>query len=243
MKRLNAFVGNANLRFFRGRHSRRIASAFLGVSMRFRPFAALFAVASVVACLGVAPASAVVTFGANGHSYEIFDNGQGLSWWAAESLAVSKGGYLATLTSQAEQDFVWSSFGSSFGGDTVAYLGGAQIPGTADPAANWIWITGEPWTYANWAPGQPDNANFFPEDFLQIGRDADGKWNDIYTVSLALNPLRLVYGADHYIVEWQPGQGPAASPVPEPATWALFGAGTALAAGFGLRKGRKPSAG
>jgi hypothetical protein len=42
-----------------------------------------------------------------------------------------------------------------------------------------MWVTGEPFTYKNWAPGQPNNNQ--NEDRIQFGGQADRSWawNDI----------------------------------------------------------------
>ncbi|HYR91429.1 MAG TPA: hypothetical protein VE422_45660 [Terriglobia bacterium] len=47
-------------------------------------------------------------YGANGHSYELFTAAGPLTWEAA-SAAIAGGGYPATLTSAAEDAFVWGN--------------------------------------------------------------------------------------------------------------------------------------
>ncbi len=49
--------------------------------------------------------------GGNGHLYEAVEAQLGISWTEARDAAISKGGYLVTLTSQAENDFVFGLIG------------------------------------------------------------------------------------------------------------------------------------
>ncbi len=38
------------------------------------------------------------------------------------------------------------------------WYGGFQPPGVTPPNSGWEWVTGEPWDYTNWAPGEPNDA-------------------------------------------------------------------------------------
>jgi hypothetical protein len=46
----------------------------------------------------------------------------------------------------------------------------------------WVWINGDPVTYTNWHPGEPNNvySSFWrqDEDCMQYNRYGDGTWND-----------------------------------------------------------------
>jgi len=103
-----------------------------------------------------------------GHIYAAFD--EPYSWKEAEALCESMGGHLATITSKEENDFIKSMpLGFSY------YIGASdeQTEGV------WKWVTGENFSYSNWAKGQPDNAN--EEDFGMFY--SDGTWNDSSGVS------------------------------------------------------------
>jgi hypothetical protein len=83
------------------------------------------------------------------HSYRVI--ARSLSWHEARADAESRGGHLATITSQAELDHVLAlgilpDSGSYWLGATDA-----ASPGT------WTWVTGEPWDYTRWAPGEPNS--------------------------------------------------------------------------------------
>lgn len=95
--------------------------------------------------------------GGNGHQYLAVPGYTGLTWDAANALAQAQGGYLASITSPAENDFVFGlinspGFFNGFNG------GGPAIGGYLNaPADGWHWTSGEPWNFTNWAPGLPNN--------------------------------------------------------------------------------------
>lgn len=101
--------------------------------------------------------------GGNDHFYDAISVPDGLTWDAAEQSAESLGGYLATLTSGAENEFVFGLVNSpefwfpSGGHNHGPWLGGLQPPGSQEPAGGWEWITGESWDFTSWHPTQPDN--------------------------------------------------------------------------------------
>ena len=83
-------------------------------------------------------------------------------------------------------------------------IGGIQASNETDPAAGWGWVSGEAWSYTNWAPGNP-NDNPGEEDrlaFLSLVSNTPGpKWNDInlldtnivgYVVEMVPEPSSLV---------------------------------------------------
>ena len=148
------------------------------------------------------------TIGGNGHYYELV-NATGLSWGAASIAAENRGGYLATPTSAAENNFIVDVVGAGLPGTGIQYLywlGGFQPSNEARPNEKWQWITGEPWAYTNWAAGEP-NDFFGPasEQYL-VYDEGKGKWNDV----------SLNWGfVDGYIAEFD------ALPTPEPSTLGL----------------------
>jgi hypothetical protein len=125
----------------------------------------------------------------NGHYYEAVDVPMG--WLearvAAENAApVGFKSYLATLTSQLEQDFV----SQNVQGFEGAWLGGYQPNPYSNAAEGWEWVTEEAWVYENWYTGEPNDFGGI-ESYLMFW--VDSYWNDQY--DYAINP---------YIIEYEP---------------------------------------
>ena len=171
-------------------------------------YASLFAISLSVSGAMAAP----VTWSATGHSYERFDTPK--TWYAAEADAISRGGYLATLTSVDENAWVWNTLGAP----AYHLIGGTDQLKDGD----WKWVTGELWAYSNWNSREPNNSGG-KEDALEFWNN--GKWNDtvIDKVSGAWN--------EGYIVEYNPAPVSNHEPVPEPSAFFLLAAGIL---GFGL---------
>src|SRR5205085_9420635 len=107
-------------------------------------------------------AAAAVTSSVINRHYEAVVASQGLSWAAAERAARARGcgWYLAALTSQAEDQFVFGLIKGKaefFVGTDGPWLGGYQKSSRVEPAGNWAWVTGETFTFKHWAPSEPDN--------------------------------------------------------------------------------------
>jgi hypothetical protein len=83
------------------------------------------------------------------------------TWTQARTNAESRGGYLATFTSQAEWDLARTVVG-----ERSLWIGGYQGASRVEPAGGWLWVTGEPWSFTAWGPGEPNNAG--PEDFAHL---------------------------------------------------------------------------
>ncbi len=156
----------------------------------------LFASSSIVA--------AQVPYAGNGHLYAIVEDAF-INWddayAAAEALELGGPlcpGYLATVTSSGEDDFIINTF--TIGVLNTKWLGGIQ-PDACDLDEGWEWITGETWDYTNWGPGEPNN--IFGQGGIQSCEDAlqyrllEGipGWNDA--------PREWTYyGGGGYVVEF-----------------------------------------
>lgn len=196
----------------------------------------LLIVLLVFGWMGVASA-VPVQFAGNGHYYEVmttyeFTNRRGIekirdfdsTWSTAEVYSgdysyLGEISYFATITSAEENAFVASLVAAA--GQT-AWLGGLQVGsdypdyedwfnwGDLDADNGWEWAaTGEAFTYINWAPGEPNDAGFFGEDYLEMY--TSGYWNDA-----GWEDNRA------YVVEFN-----GSAPVPEPGTLLLLGSGLA----------------
>ena len=103
--------------------------------------------------------------GGNGHCYKAVAVTNGIAWTQAEKLARAEGGYLACITSKEENDFVFKlinspSFftkGNKPSESSGPALGGWQLDRSTEPDGGWCWVSGEPWNYTNWGPGEPNN--------------------------------------------------------------------------------------
>lgn len=119
-----------------------------------------------------------VQWAENGHWYAVvFDPVNQPNWHQAQELASEmvvdgRPGHLATITSQAEQDFVRSIAGpqplpgggsthyaAHFGLTDSELMGGRESFDEPNPRNDgWRWVTGEPVDFTNWAsPSEPDN--------------------------------------------------------------------------------------
>ena len=108
------------------------------------------------------------------------------TWTGAEAEAEAFGGHLASITSPEEQAFLENTFLAP--GDPTAtvplWIGlEAQIPGDLDSYTTWT--DGQPVTYTNYNPGEPNDLNG-DEAYVAINwhysfgsSDTPGTWNDL----------------------------------------------------------------
>jgi hypothetical protein len=143
--------------------------------------------------------------GGNGHYYDIVPVSVARDWFSSNTAAQSTvfmgaPGYLATVTSAAEEHFLTSTFGSVITGRGF-WLGGFQPPGSPEPDGGFQWVTGEAFVYTDWNPLFPPNNSFGTEDGVTLVSDwttpSGFSWND----------LTRVHFADGYIVEFEPPPG------------------------------------
>ena len=106
------------------------------------------------------------------------------TWADSEVLAVSLGGHLATIRSQAEQDWIEGTFGPYWAqpnGDGGLWIGLWQDPidaGYSEPGGGWKWSSGEPLSFVNWHPVEPNNITGH-DDFAELlPQQYAWRWND-----------------------------------------------------------------
>jgi hypothetical protein len=186
----------------------------------------------------------------SGHSYARVDVAGGDIGWpqardgAAAMTYSGVAGHLATVTTLSESDFITEFLlagaprVSVFGGYPVtAWLGAVQPSSGAEPAGEWQWITGEPFSFTNWKAGEP-NEFIAGEDFLHVWArgshdelDVAGMWND----TLSPNPFKV----GSFVVEFDtplPDQNSGSAPIPlPPAAQSIIAIGVAAAACLGKR--------
>ncbi len=143
----------------------------------------------------------------DGRAYKIF-SAEAISWQDARYYVDVNlpGWHLATVTSPVENAFIWAGIESAWAGQGNVvpqpvlqfWLGGYQ----ASPQA-WTWVTGEPWNYTEWSPGEP-NGDLGWTGSLTVGRLGVASWNDEGSWQS---------GIHGFVVE---------SAVPEPGTYGVF---------------------
>jgi hypothetical protein len=88
----------------------------------------------------------------NGHTYLLLDTA---SWTDSEAEAVSLGGHLVTISSAAENEWVWSTFKDKLPDPGTLWIG------FSDQAkeGTWCWANGENAAFVHFQDGQPDDAH------------------------------------------------------------------------------------
>ncbi len=134
----------------------------------------------------------------NGHYYKYFEDSSITTWEEAKDYCESLGGYLVTITSSEEQEFIFNYIKPLAGSENV-FIGIQNVNGST----NWeTWENGEEVTYENWGVGEPDNYNgsqYYGAISTAYRRGnsyfiVPGQWDDI------ANNDSYVYG--HFICEW-----------------------------------------
>ena len=180
----------------------------------------------------------ITQWNVNGHDYEVVAAPGGITWSDASTGATALGGYLATITSAGENDFVFGLVddpafyvqGQSPGGLLRAlgpWIGGYR-PSPGPSSSGFAWVSGETFSYSDWASGEPSNTNSDENNIQFIYKCASGAPS--CTTPLAPTWNDLASGADTYyhelpvayVVEFD------SAPVPEPGSLALVLGGFAV---------------
>jgi hypothetical protein len=169
------------------------------------------------------PIQWTVESGGNGHWYEfvlVADpfTGENNAWWTARDAAAASVyddmyGHLATVSSQAENDFLYSLVQQDYQGFGGAWLGGGEPDGwLVGPEA------GQALSYANWGGIEPNNSGNSGYAYMVFGSEFrgiyPGEWADegnANGVGIPDTSLDPVIG---YLVEYEA--------VPEPSTLVLL---------------------
>lgn len=126
----------------------------------------------------------------NGHYYYLYTGGIASTYEEALQFCADKGGYLATLTSQEENDFVYSYITQQ--NCESAYFGFSD----SESEGIWEWCTGEPVSYTNWHSGEPNKENPNEDYGMLYYKYSDGSWNDGDFGNNTVN------GGTAFICEW-----------------------------------------
>lgn len=128
------------------------------------------------------------------HKYKFIKGN--MNWEEAKEYCQDIGGYLATITTKEEEKEVLSLLENS--NVTVLWLGANDL----DSLGNFKWISGEEFTYSNWASNEPNNDNGVEHYLVLYKIEGNWLWND--------GPLNTneYYEADNigFICEWEVDQ-------------------------------------
>ena len=96
-------------------------------------------------------------------------------WFASEALAVTYGGHLVTIRSQAEQNWLIATFAG-----TWSLVGHGPWLGFNDAATEgtWVWSSGEAPTFTYWATGEPNNTQGIEDWAYILDAGVNWRWND-----------------------------------------------------------------
>jgi hypothetical protein len=142
-----------------------------------------------------------VVWEGNGHTYQAICS-EGINWDDAQAEAEARGGYLATITSAEENQFVFSLvddpvfwYANVFNASIGPWLGAFQEPGAPEPGG-FSWVTGEPFSFTAWSGGEPSNSGGTENriHFYHVPFPGRGSlWNDV-------SDFVPING---YVIEWE----------------------------------------
>ena len=113
--------------------------------------------------------------GGNGHFYELVEVTTPLSWTEARDAAFARGGYLASISNLAENQFV-----AALGNASLRYIGAFQPQGSQEPAGGWSWVSSESFGYTRWYFSEPNNSP--PGENFVVMWSSSGWWIDIRNI-------------------------------------------------------------
>ena len=123
-----------------------------------------------------------------GHRYQFIEAGN-MEFEEVVEFCKSLGGYLATISSEIENEFLYKMMKEN--GFSNTYFGYSD----AEEEGIWKWLNGENSFYENWAEGEPNDS--WGEDYAMFYYQfTDGKWNDGNFGNGTLNDDKV------FICEW-----------------------------------------
>jgi hypothetical protein len=104
-----------------------------------------------------------ISDGGNGHLYEAVLIGVNFAWEDAQDVATARGDnwQLATVTTEAENEFVKGLFGNKpeffhcCSGPQVASGPWLGATSSTNASTDWQWVTGEAFEFSQWGPAEP----------------------------------------------------------------------------------------
>ena len=113
----------------------------------------------------------------NGHIYKKIHC---QSWDDANIQAVAEDAHLVAINDAAEQEWLSKVFGGR-----PCWIGLTDYAKEGE----WAWESGEPVTFTNWAPHEPEDNDWGDEDFVWMG--FSGEWSDVGADSVEWQMIRM----------------------------------------------------
>ena len=114
---------------------------------------------------------------ANGHAYKRIGCE---SWDDANTQAVAEDAYLVSITDAAEQEWLLKTLKPQH-----CWIGLTDYANEGE----WVWASGEPVAFTNWAPHEPKDNNWGDENFVLI--EYSGEWSDAGPESIEWRMARM----------------------------------------------------
>lgn len=108
------------------------------------------------------------TYESGSKKYEYYN--VSLPYTIAKEFCEAKGGHLATITSNEENNVIYNNFPAK---GWQYYIGATDV----EKENTFKWVTGENFSYTNWNTGEPNNCYTDTAENYVI-MDLEGKWND-----------------------------------------------------------------
>ena len=108
-----------------------------------------------------------------GHTYYVMRTGSITSFREAEEYCQSRGGHLAVINDDRENEALWNFVFDTLGYDH-AYFGLTDV----NSEGYWEWVDGSAYSYERWADGEPDNLKDAEHYALFYYKTKRYRWND-----------------------------------------------------------------
>ena len=156
----------------------------------------------VAALAAPATAQSPVLFPHTGHYYEAIAVPGGIPWDQAQAAAQQLSyqgvpGHLATVADDEENQWLYATLGGMpLDRYWIGLWQDPNDPGFYEPDGGWVWVTGEPYGYTSWFPGEPNN--WAGTEHYAAFDHLGPTWNDV----------AIDWGGNAgYIVEYDVGSG------------------------------------
>ena len=159
----------------------------------------------------------------NGNHYKFYGiqdvtSNSTATWEVASQFCQNKGGHLAVICSQEENDFLFQQMKSLGYNNALFGFSDKEVEGT------WKWVNGTQSSYTNWHYGEPNHQGSYEHYAMFYEKYADGTWND----GSGIIDRNCVF-----ICEWDDSSLVASGVCGDNLTWSLSNDGTLTISGTG----------